>query len=269
MSKSKHRADDLERLKAFRLMDDDFMSACFEGNKECAEVVLHTILEKPDLKVEHVETQRSLQNLQGRSIRLDIFARDSKGKVYNIEIQRADRGATAKRARYYSSLIDVDLLDPGDYFNQLAETYIIFITEKDVWRDGLGLYHFDRICRETGKLMNDGVHIVYVNGEYRDNTPLGALMSDFSCNDPDDIKNPVLSNRVRYLKQTEKGVASMCKMMEDMRSEAEKIGADGRTIEMIFDMAENDEPIEKIAKYAKKTIEETKRIIAGGRPKQA
>lgn len=163
----------------------------------------------------------------------------------------------------------VDLLDPGDYFNKLAETYIIFITEKDVWRDGLGLYHFDRICRETGKLMNDGVHIVYVNGEYRDNTPLGALMSDFSCNDPDDIKNPVLSNRVRYLKKTEKGVASMCKMMEDMRSEAEKIGADGRTIEMIFDMAENDEPIEKIAKYAKKTIEETKRIIAGGRPKQA
>ena len=116
--------------------------------------------------------------------------------------------------------------------------------------------------------MNDGGHIIYVNGEYRDNTPLGVLMNDFSCSAPDDIQNPVLSNRVRYLKKTKKGVASMCKMMEDMRNEAEKIGADGRTIEMIFDMAENDEPIEKIAKYAKKTIEETKRIIAGGRPQR-
>lgn len=136
--------------------------------------------------------------------------------------------------------------------------------------------------------MNDGGHIICVNGEYRDNTPLGVLMNDFSCNDPDDIQNPILSNRVRYLKKTKKGLASMCKMMEDMRNEAEErghakgleegrvkgieegieIGANKQTIQMIFDMNENNVAIETIAKCAKKSLEETKRIIAGGRPQR-
>lgn len=222
MSKSKHRTDDLERLKAFRLIDDDFMSACFDGNKECTEEVLHTILGIPDLKVESVVSERVVPNLLRREIRLDIYARDSSGKVYNIEIQRADRGAIAQRARYYSGMIDVVLLNQGDRFNLLPETYVIFITEHDVFHKGLGLYHFDRICRETGEPMDDGAHIIYVNNQYRDNTPLGRLMHDFACSDPKDIKNKVLAERVRYLKNEKKGVASMCKMMDEMREEAAK-----------------------------------------------
>ncbi len=68
----KFRTEDLQRLRGFRLMDDDFMSKCFEENIECTELVLHIVLGRDDLKVKKVETQHFMKNLQGRSIILDI-----------------------------------------------------------------------------------------------------------------------------------------------------------------------------------------------------
>lgn len=142
------------------------------------------------------------------------------GKQYNIEIQRADRGGGGKRARYHSSLIDVNVTEPGDKLENLAETYVIFITERDVMGDGLPIYHINRVVEETGKKFQDEAHIIYVNGAYRDQSPLGILMHDFSCTDPNDITYEVLAERVRYFKEDAEGVAAMCKAMEDMRNEA-------------------------------------------------
>lgn len=83
-----HEAD-LERIKRFRLLDDDFMSKVFEDLK-CAEILLKIILNREDLKVQDVHVQHVIHNLQGRSIRLDIYAVDLEGKLYDIEIQRDD-----------------------------------------------------------------------------------------------------------------------------------------------------------------------------------
>ncbi|MCM1560690.1 MAG: hypothetical protein NC123_14280, partial [Butyrivibrio sp.] len=67
----------------------------------------------------------------------------------------------------------------------------------------------------------DGSHIIYVNGKYRGDDEIGKLMHDFSCTDPDDMNYEALAKKARYFKQDEKGVAAMCKMLEDMRNEAE------------------------------------------------
>ena len=83
-------------LQGFRLLDDDFMSKVFE-DKECAQLLLHIILERSDLVVQEVHGQYSIKNLQGRSVRLDILAVDQEGKHYNIEIQRQDEGADASQ----------------------------------------------------------------------------------------------------------------------------------------------------------------------------
>ena len=69
-------------------------------------------------------------------------------------------------------------------------------------------------------LFGDGSHIIYVNGKYRGNDEIGKLMYDFSCTNPDDMNYEALAKRARYFKQDKKGVATMCKMMEDMRNEA-------------------------------------------------
>ena len=214
----KHK-EDLQRLRGFRLLDDDFMSKVFE-DKACAEFLLQIILQRHDLKVQSAQGQYDIKNLQGRSIRLDILAVDTNNRSYNIEIQRSDRGAGAKRARYNSSLIDANITEAGDKYDALTETYVIFITENDVLKAGLPIYHIDRIIQETGEPFGDEAHIIYVNSQIKDETELGKLMHDFSCTDPKDMYYKILADRVRYFKEDEEGVLTMCREMENMRKES-------------------------------------------------
>lgn len=117
--------EDLRRIRDLRLMDDDFMSKVFE-DKECAEFLLQIILNREDLMIQEVHGQYDLNNLQGRSVRLDILAVDEVNRAYNIEVQRSDYGADVKRARYNSSLLDANLTKKGDAYKALNETYVIF-----------------------------------------------------------------------------------------------------------------------------------------------
>lgn len=214
----------MQRLRGFRLLDDDFLTKCFEGNTASIELVLRIIMEKPDLQVIDVRTQVFVENLLNRSVRLDILATDSAGDKYNIEIQRADKGAGKKRARYNSSMMDVNLLKKGDNFDQLPEIYVVFITEHDVMGKGNPVYQIERCILGTGERFDDGSHILYVNGAYRDETPIGRLMHDFSCTDPSEMYYGVLADRVRFFKESKEGIAIMCKVMEDMRTQTLKDG---------------------------------------------
>lgn len=242
----------IRKIKDFRLLDDDFMSKVFEDNNECTELLLHIILHNKELQVKETHVQYGIKNLSGRSIRLDIYAVDKSGKKYNIEVQRADKGATAQRARYNSSLIDANTLLPGDDFSDLPDTYIIFITEKDVIGEHKPIYHVDRVIRETGKNFGDGTHILFVNGEHRDDTPLGRLMHDFSCKNPNDMYYKVLADKTRYYKEDEKGVQTMCKLMEDLIDDEKKEIA----LKMLKDGKLNEKEIAKYFNLSKEQIEE-------------
>ena len=218
------RRDYLDKIQKLRLMDDDFFNKCMEGSTECVELILHIIMDRTDLKVISAQTQHSIKNLQGRSVRLDVLALDDSGRQINIEIQREDKGAGSRRARYHSSILDANLLLAGEDFEKLPETYVIFITERDVLKKGIPLYRVERCVLETNEAFGDGSHIMYVNGENRDETPLGRLMYDFSCADPEDMNYQVLADRARYFKSDEEGVGIMCKLLEDMRIEAMEEG---------------------------------------------
>ncbi len=220
LTKEQKRQQMLKRIKEFRLLDDDFMTKCFEESIEATELVLRIVLDKPDIEVQKVQTQYTMKNIQGRSVRLDIYAKDSKDKRYNVELQRADNGAGAKRARYNSSLIDSNILPSGFDVEELTETFVIFITEHDVMGANEPVYHIERMVKETGMPFGDEAHIVYVNGAYRDESPLGLLMSDFACINPADMHYKILADRTRYFKEDEKGVAAMCKAMEDLCNDA-------------------------------------------------
>ena len=253
----KHQ-DDLERIRNFRLMDDDFMSKVFE-DKTCAEFLLKIILNRDDLTVQEVHGQHDLKNLQGRSVRLDILAIDRENRAYNIEVQRSDRGAGVKRARYNSSLLDANLTQTGDAYDALNETYVIFITENDVLKAGLPIYHIHRMVEETGAVFNDQSHIIYVNSQIKDESALGKLMHDFFCTDAKDMFYPVLANRVQYFKQDAKGVATMCRAMEEMRNETVR----ERNIEIAKTMlASKKLSYEDIALFSGLTVDEVKSLDA-------
>ena len=207
-----------DKIQKMRILDDDFMKAVFDDNIEGTQDVLRIILDKKDLIVESVQVQRELKNLQGRSVRLDVFATDSSGKRYNIEIQRASKGAVAQRARHNQSIIDTNILDAGQEPEDLPEVFVIFVTEKDILKQNLPIYHIERIIQETGELFHDGEHIIYVNGAYHgdDTTELETLISDFRQVDPNKISTASLSRRVRYLKESEEGVSHMCRIVEEI-----------------------------------------------------
>ena len=244
--------EDLQRLRGLRLLDDDFMQKVFE-DKACTEFLLQIILNRTDLKVLRVNGQQDIKNLQGRSVRLDILAVDAENRVYNIEIQRSDKGAGVKRARYNSSLIDANVTEPGEKYENLCESYVIFITENDIMKAGLPIYHIDRTVKETGELFGDESHIIYVNSQIKDESALGKLMHDFSCTDAKDMKYKILADRVRYFKEDEKGVATMCKAMEEMRKE-ELIEVAERLLKL------KKLSYEEIAEIAKLTVEEVKAL---------
>ena len=251
--------EDLQRLRGFRLMDDDFLTKCFEGNTECIELVLRIVLDMSDLNVLDVRTQVFVENLLNRSVRLDVLATDSAGRKFNIEIQRADKGAGRKRARYNSSMMDANLLKKGEDFNNLPETYVVFITENDVMGKGIPLYQIERSILETGERFEDGTHILYVNGAYRDESPIGKLMHDFSCTDPSEMYYDVLADRVKFFKESKEGIAVMCKAMEDMRNQTLKEGMINVAKRML---ADGTLTLEKIAEYAGLSLDEVKKLKA-------
>ena len=205
----------LEKIKQLRLMDDTFFNSCFDGNIPCMEVVLRAVMGNDRLRVTEVITQQSVPNLYGRAVRFDALATDGE-TIYDIEIQRSDEGAIPRRARFNSSMIDSREVSKGTLFPDLPEAYIIFITEHDVWKRGKPLYTVRRTFEDTEEVFNDGTHILYVNGECQSESPLGRLMHDFFCSDPNDMYSDVLAERVRFFKEDEKGVAAMCNVMKEI-----------------------------------------------------
>ena len=213
----------LALIENFRLMDDAFMSKCLENAPECIELILQIIIGKKDLKVISSQTEYPIKSLQGRGVRFDVFARDSNGREYDIEIQRAKDGAEPKRARYNSALMDANALKSGEDFNKLRDTYVIFITENDVMEDGQDVYVYDRSEKMSGRSLCDGTHIIYVNGATRSNSDIGKLMHDFLCSNAAEMYFDILKRQVSQFKNSEEGRHAMCKAVEDLveRKQAE------------------------------------------------
>ena len=215
---------DLARISRLRLLDDIFMRAVLKDNIEGVQLIIRIILGRNDIEVVEVRIQDDWPNLVGHSIRLDVTARDSSGKWYNIEIQRSSEGANPKRARYNLGTLDWHILPAGHDFDELPEVFIFFITETDVLGGGLPLYTIDRTIRETGEPFCDFAHILYANGSYVGNNEIGRLMADFRATDPKTMFHAPLAERARFYKTTEGGLDTMCKIMEEVRQEGIEIG---------------------------------------------
>ena len=204
-----------------------------------AQKVLRILTGISDLVLTDNKTQYDLKHLLGaRSICLDVLASDSKGTIYDLEIQRADRGASPKRARYHSSALDTELLLANDDFDKLPTTYTIFITENDVRNGERPSYFFERRDTVTNEPFGDDEYILFINGAYNnteDTSDLAKLIHDFGCTKPSDMHFSEMSESAHKYKETEEGVSEMCKMMEDMRNNAEKAGVIKTLIALVKD----------------------------------
>ena len=146
-------------LKNLTIMSDVFMRNVLKDRK-CTEYILQVIMEKKNLKIVDQVLQKDYKNLQGRSAILDCVVQDADGKQFDVEIQQEKEGASPRRARYHSGLLDMNTLDPGQEFDRLPDTYVIFITWTDTLGRGLPIYHIGRTIEETGECFRDGSYII-------------------------------------------------------------------------------------------------------------
>ena len=236
----------------FTLMSDIFMRNVFK-KKECLEYVLQIILQNHKLFIAEHIIQKDYKNLQGRSAVMDCVARDADGQYFNIEIQQENEGASPNRARYNSGLMDMNMLNPGQDFDELTENYVIFITRNDILGYGLAIYHVERVILEVDGFFGDGTHIIYVNSKIQEDTELGRLMHDFHCKKAEDMYSRILADRVYELKETQKGVEFMCQEMEQIYYEGEKSGELKARKETAMFLVEDGMDISRIARLMKVT----------------
>ena len=204
-----------KELQEMTLMDDIFMTAFFSEQTEVMEEVLRIILNKADLEVVECHVQEVNENIYGRRSVMDVLGKDSKGRYYNIEVQKDMGEFPEERGALNSAYLTVRHTLKGKGYEGIPETYVIIITDRDPYGAGKKCYHVERKIEELDdRKYKDKQHIIYVNGSYREEDAMGKLMADFHESESKKINNPVIRERMRRIKETEGGERQMSEWME-------------------------------------------------------
>ncbi len=166
--------------------------------------------------IESVKSQYRLVSSASREVILDAYAKDKDGRIINIEIQRGDTVDHARRIRYYGSMLDCNSLEKGADFVDLPDTYIIYISEKNLWDANKALCLAKISNPDLAKPYADGMHVVLVSAAVDDGTEAAHLMQYFKRADPADMTEGDLSRYIRKLKTDERGHAIMSDSIQEL-----------------------------------------------------
>ena len=137
-----------------------------------------------NIQIERLELSEAEKTIDvdflSKGVRFDVYVKDGTGRCFDIEMQTTDRRNLSKRARYYQGILDISNLNQGFDYEELHESYIIFLCLDDVFRKGLPIYTFRNVCAEDGKtLLNDGTVKVFCNARKYDKMPTERLRTFF------------------------------------------------------------------------------------------
>ena len=152
--------------KDLTFTDDYMFCRVLENDLELARQLLEVVLDKKIRKVELADPQHTISvDSDSRSVRLDVYLEDDAGTVFDLEMQTAHKDILPKRSRYYQSIMDIDHLATGMSYDELPETYVIFICMFDPCGKGLARYEFRSLCRDNPEIeLADGTRKVFLNG---------------------------------------------------------------------------------------------------------
>ena len=128
--------------------------------------LLQRILPELDIKrVEFVDTEKSIDEApNSRGVRLDAFAGDDENRKYDIEMQVNNEDNIPKRSRYNQSMVDSQMLDKGAMYDELPDSYVIFICKFDLFGRELYRYTFRYVCSEDESLvLGYGAEKIFLN----------------------------------------------------------------------------------------------------------
>lgn len=159
-------------------ISNDFLFGRIMRDPELCKELLQRIL--PKLEIDHVEypeLQKGIKpDIDAKSVRLDVYVNDGNNTVYDIEMQTTDSKELPERSRYYQGMIDLQLIDKGQYYKELSRSYVIFICPFDVFGKGRHIYTFENICREEQTLLlQDGTTKIFLNADSQMDDVSGEL----------------------------------------------------------------------------------------------
>lgn len=158
---------------------DAFMFAAVTSDPEICRRVLELALGIPISEV-HIQTEKTMSyHSEYHGVRLDVYAADVNRTRFNVEMQVTLQKFLSKRSRYYHDQIDMDALLTGNSYEDLPDTYVIFICDFDPFGDGLYRYSTGTYCEETGNRINDGVKTIYLNAHGKNRKDIPEELLEF------------------------------------------------------------------------------------------
>ena len=137
---------------------DDFMFCSVMQDPQLCKKLLSIVLADTIGTITELKYQTAFEKGSSKGIRLDVWAGDDSGKLYDIEVQTTDQKNLAKRLRYYQSVIDMSSLEKGGHYTDLPNSFIIFFCPFDYPSKGLPVYTFKTICSENDAIvLQDGI----------------------------------------------------------------------------------------------------------------
>lgn len=149
-------------------LSNDFIFGKVMSDPELCKELLERIL--PGIEIDHIEypeLQKPMkEDVDARSVRLDVYVKDGKNTVYDIEMQKVNTRELPKRSRYYQGMMDLQLIDTGQPYKKLNRSYVIFICLEDIFGKNRHIYTFENICREDPEVkLQDGAIKIFLNAK--------------------------------------------------------------------------------------------------------
>lgn len=213
-------------------IDDALFQKMAESKDFCQEI-LRVFLEEPKLVVIDHTPQKNYQNLQGRSIRVDLICNasdfhSSEGTIVNVEVEKQSVDHI-RRVRSHGDVITANITDAGSQFSDVPDLIIVYITRSNILKSKRAKDVVERIMVRTDKIVDDGLTEIFINGIIDDGTQIARLMRVFTKDSIYDSELfPETTLLKNHYKNTEEGNSEMYAIVEELiGKEKEKIFQDG------------------------------------------
>ena len=217
------REERLVFARSMNFFSTPFMRLVFKDRK-ATQYALRILMGKPDLIIRENLTEDRISKLDTSDAVLDVIAADSNGVGYHVEIQLADSDDHIRRMRFYSAMVDSEMLEKGTKYSDLPNTYIFYITRNDFMDLGEPISLINRTVGKKKKKYDDGKYIYLVNAAVDDASEVARMMNYFKLADPYDSSHGDLSERVHLLKVDPEGEDAMCEITQSFVEEGKIIG---------------------------------------------
>lgn len=234
----------MAQIHSFNLTSDLFAGKVFEDLEACQELC-QILMQDFGLRLKDVKTQYVIRNLESHSVQLDILAETVTGDIICTELQMYSEPAPFRRIRYYTSCVDVGILEKGTEYDELPVVTVLYITKTDFIGGGKGFYQTVRKLQGSGRTVgvgvDNGIHERFFNLRYpTSDERINELLRYLKDSDPHYQTEyfPRIVERVRFYKHQEKGVNEMCEITDRIRQEGRVEGKIEGKIEVVLELLE-------------------------------